>query len=273
MKQRPWSIVILALFHFISPLGNLFLNSIWAQLPLSEYLRLYFQSHNLMKNYPNLILPILAGIAIYACKKWSFWLYLLAMSGLFIKSYSSYLERASTLSPLVLLFVFSCNTVIVGYFLLPVVREFYFNPRLRWWETSPRYNFEVPAEVRWVQGHFSGRIKNISQSGLYFQSETEISERTDYWIGFVGDHTKFEIHGELIKHPGTKTPSYGFKFDESHRFHKQVNSLIERLHHEGQIVTSRIKGPEDSLTYWLKKLFSTGKGLFPETEKKIEKGP
>lgn len=272
MKRRPWSLVILAWIHVLAPIGSIFINAKTSGWTLTQYLQLYFLPHNFPQNFPNILFPILAGISIYICKKWSFWLYLLSLSGLFINSFLNYLTRTDQNSLWLLIFVFSVNIIVVSYFLIPAVREIYFNPRLRWWETSPRYIFTAPALLRFINSESSsetesavqGEVTNISSSGLYIQTTATPADQKNCNIEFSSEVGNIQVSGELIRHLGDTRPGYGFKFHHTPDSKKNIDKLIQSLNQKGLLIPSRAPGVEDTLWYWIENLIRHGRGLIPK---------
>lgn len=265
MRQRPWILVLLAALHLLAPVVNLYINSTWARMDFFHYLDLYFEPHNIEKNWPNLALPIFAGISIYLCKKWSFFLYLLAISGLFLKSYFGYLERTQEVSLFYLLSVYAVNISVVAYFLIPAVRKIYFDPRMRWWETLPRYHFNQQCTYVDEGVQFHGEALNISEGGAFIQSENVPKDKSVIQIDLNYQNLKIQVVGSVIIHQGIKTPGFGVKFAEDTEQSAGIKKLIQILHSEGRIIEYRHKG--ESLKDWLKGLIK-GKGLVPQAPRK-----
>jgi hypothetical protein len=62
---------------------------------------------------------------------------------------------------------------LIGYLLLPNVRAVFMNPRLRWWETPPRYTVDLSAQVSKTDGQgFPCKIIDISVGGAGVQTES-----------------------------------------------------------------------------------------------------
>ena len=97
MRRKPWAIVILALIHFFAPIGNIFFNALVTGRDIATYFSTAMTWQYLSYNWVILLAPIVAGYAIYACKKWSFYLYFVAITGLFVSSYIGFLSKADTM--------------------------------------------------------------------------------------------------------------------------------------------------------------------------------
>ena len=97
MRRRPWALVILAGLHFLAPIGNIILNAVIQKTNVMEYFVFAMSPGYLMRNWVIIVAPVVAGIAIYACQRWSFFVYFLAISGLFYFSYTGYLAKAGSI--------------------------------------------------------------------------------------------------------------------------------------------------------------------------------
>lgn len=267
MKRRPWILVILAVLHFLSPLGNFYLNATWARIPFFEYISHFLQPQNLSRQWPHLVLPIVAGLAIYACKKWSFFVYLLSMLGLLIVTYFGYIERASSLSVFSIVIVFSLNIFIVTYFLVPAVRRVYFDPRLRWWESMPRYSCEITANIKDKDKDYIGKVANFSEGGLFFQPNYLPADNAPIIISFNYENVPYDFNGTVIHHGQKNLVGFGVKFVHSLRQKQNAGTLARILADQGKLIKSRTSQDEDFI-HWLKKALKTGKGFLPEINKR-----
>ena len=171
MRQRPWILVVLAGLHFVAPVGNITLNALLMKRNVLDYFAYAMQLEYLQRNWFIIVGPLVAAIAIYACKKWSFFVYLVAITVLFVFSYSGYMSKAESISILPVLFVYLVNVSVVSYFLLPAVRQVYFDPRLRWWESQPRYRCDFQCSWSKGESEASGHIGNFSINGLFLKSD------------------------------------------------------------------------------------------------------
>lgn len=269
MKRRPWPIVILAFFHILSPVGNFFFNAMYVDASYADYLRAYFSPQNFTSSILFFVLPPLAGLAIYLCKKWSFWIYFVIMSIILIHSIFNWSTRSEigTIVPLVLLFV--VNTSIVSYFLIPAVRQIYFDPRLRWWETKPRYSVNYEAKLKFDSQTIEAKVMNLSESGLFAIVNHNVpGDGARIEVSFVDDGTTYTMIGTVIHHQRQGEMGIGIRFIHSADASRSVKFLTKKLDSEGKRITTRDPGPEDSLTSWLKNIFKGPKALFPKIDKK-----
>lgn len=268
MKQRPWPIVILAALHLIAPLGNFFFNYYYSPNSLWDFLKLFFYYKNLVVTFVILILPMLAGLAIYACKKWSYIVYVLIMLTMFGFSTFSWLTMSNPMSLGLYILITVLNIGIVSYFLIPAVRDVYFDPRLRWWEAKPRYKFDQTAKAIINNLSFEGQIKNISEGGLFLKLESTPNDGDEIKIEFESRGQSITVSGLVIVHEKIKELGFAVKFNHTSESLTQIKKLIKALDQEGLLLENRLPGPEDSFQFWMKKITKDKSALIPTIQNK-----
>lgn len=271
MKQRPWIIVILAVAHILAPIGNFVLNAILAEAQILRYISVFFQPHNLQSQWVHLVGPIVAGVAIYMCKKWSFFVYILAMTALLGASLVGYAERSEQISWMGVALVYIFNIGLVGYFLVPAVRKVYFDPRLRWWEALPRYSADFKAFILNGDQKVEAYVGNFSQSGMFVKSDFVPADHSEVSVEILHEKAVYIVRGSAIHHQGQSQLGFGMKFSNEKSVMKNAKELVSLLHAQGRLIKTRLPGPEDSLTSFLRDLFTRGKGLVPEANSRREK--
>jgi hypothetical protein len=271
MKRRPWILVLLAILHFLAPLGNIILNAVITHEDILAYIVRATSPEYLMANWFIIIIPIIAGYSIYACQRWSFYAYILSMALLFYFSYSGYMSKVEHLSLFPVILVYLVNISIVTYFLVPAVRNIYFDRRMRWWEIQSRYEasfnclwFNIKSK-RWIEG----KVTNISENGLFMNSNEIPGDKLQIEIMLtVKNDEIFDFHGETIIHDQKGFLGFGVKFDHTKDSRKQIKEIIDQLDRNGKKIEHLNIRPEDSFSYWVRTLVTTGQGFFPAKSKK-----
>lgn len=265
MKRKPWSIIILALLHILAPVGNLLLNAYRIDAnPLVLWNDwLHFFPKPLL--FTNIVLPPLAGIFIYICKKWSYWAYIACLVAIFsVSMVNLFTVHADISIPNILfrLLTLFINILVVAYIVIPSIRKIYLDPRIRWWEAAPRYIFHNEAQINGSAGF----IKNISQGGLFLSSECPFEESDQVQLKWSAKGVHFELPAKIVyKSENFSSEGFGIQFTHTNESYKLIKKLIAQLHADGQLVPERISGPEESFLAWLKKLLKNGEGLFPKS--------
>lgn len=268
MPRKPWPILILSLIFFILPLLNLIGTYILLPFDISfiEYLhQLQINSVNHLKLF-NMVMPsIVAGVAIYSVKRWSYPVFLTSMVWLFTQSLTDYGQETPLLTRLISLglpMIF--NILVVSYVLLPNVRAAYFNPRLRWWESKPRYRFEANISIKRDSKEVLGKISNISEGGVFISTEGPIGVDQLINISFKIFGRHFDVIGKTLYQKGSDY-SYGIEFQRlTSNDLKNIRAVIKEMAQARYPETRPVPVWTEDLTAWFKKLVKTGKGFVPE---------
>lgn len=263
MKQRPWSLVFLAVVHFIAPFGNIFINSSVMNVTALEYTKLLLHPDNRIFGILFLVLPILCGACIYSFKKWSYHLYLLLMCTAFIYSFVSWYQNQNSQNLTVLILFYGLNIILVSYFMIPNIRNIYFNSKIRWWETKPRYLTQIQTEIKHDNESNTGVIKNISEGGFFVDSSSVFKLNTPVLISFHFLNFFYEILAEVvfIKNPEAVEKGYGLKIIKIQSEKVSFKSLIAFHKKNHKIPRDEFKKPEETLGYWLKNILKKSSWL------------
>lgn len=266
MKRKPWALVILAILHLFAPIGNIFINSQLMKISPLTYFQALFLKENLVHAFIFLVIPVLLSASIYACRNWSYKAYISLMMVPFVYSFISWLETPSITTGFVLAVFYAFNISLVSYFLLPAIRQIYFDPRLRWWETKPRYAVDIKCEIKFEDKKIIGQIKNFSVGGLYLESTEQIPNDAALDISFEYATELYSIHGNPVFFKASPPAGYGVKFITELGADRKIAGLIEKLKVSSPIVNARNLGEEDSLKFWLKTAFKTKSAWVPEVK-------
>lgn len=266
MKRKPWPLIVLALLHFIAPLGNIIANSILANVSITTFVKALFHPDELVRTLIFLGIPILGGILIYICKKWSYYLYLILLVVPFAYSYMSWRTEPTIELGIYLIAFYLINLLVVGYFVLPQVRQVYFDPRLRWWETKPRFKAEFETTFTWVDQQGRGEIKNLSEGGLFIETDMKLNTRGRIDIDFKYKNQSYTLKGEVVYSKNANGRyGYGVRLLTTEQDAETVKRLIKNMSEQGLIIMGRVPTQEDTFSYWIKRLLTQRKGWVPET--------
>jgi Tfp pilus assembly protein PilZ len=105
------------------------------------------------------------------------------------------------------------------------IRVPYFLPRIRWWETNPRYKLVVPVKVERTGSGFEGEILDLSMGGCFIKSRNDLNQNERIL-------SRFELFGEALEIGGTivwrsqssvtHPKGVGVKFDELEKTQRRV---------------------------------------------------
>ena len=263
MKRRPWSIVVLAILYFIAPILNAYLSARLMRLNFSEYLELVFAQNSPGELFVIFGLLPLAAIAIFLMKKWSYFVFLLAMALVVYFNFREWQQHPDKINFGLLIFLVVFNIGLVSYFLIPAVKVVYFNPRVRWWESKPRYLTHINGEMEAQTGRTSCVILNLSEGGALVQYNFELPKDTEIDLSFSIFGEKFRIAAR-VQHSGPQ--GYGLKFNHGFHSRNQFRILMKKFRQAGYPERTEMVPWYQSFKAWLVKLFKTGRGLTPDLE-------
>jgi len=261
MKRKPWAIIVLSLLHILAPIGSLIFNANRANRSLADHW--FYWTHALPKHlfFIYVIIPIIAGVMIYICRRWSYWVYLGCLLIIFLSNLYSFSLNMNWVNFGALMAVLVIDLIAVAYFVVPAVRQVYFDPRIRWWEAAPRFILKHQATVN----DQNGEINNISVGGLFIKTSANFEEGQDVHVEWSFENSNFAIPGKVVyKSTRVASEGYGIQFADGNAAEKDVKKLCQTLNARGQMVPDRKPGPDDSFGAWLKKLVTKREGLFPK---------
>ncbi|MEW6055701.1 MAG: PilZ domain-containing protein, partial [Bdellovibrionota bacterium] len=161
------------------------------------------------------------------------------------------------------------NIVFVSYFLLGAVRAPYFNPRLRWWESKPRYLVQLKAVVSSSTLNQKCTILDISEGGAFIKTAMPLllGDVVRLDISFL-DRT-LSVVGHVVHCGRSEVKGYGVQFlNGGHAAKKAIRKLIETFAVIG--LETRPRRPDWVRDFfgWAMRLLTTGQGFLPELPKK-----
>ncbi|OFZ19024.1 MAG: hypothetical protein A2X94_12160 [Bdellovibrionales bacterium GWB1_55_8] len=233
MRKRPIGIVILAIVHLVAPLFFIIYAAtaigispfgyakILSELPLSSKVEFYLLS------------PI-AGLAIYRVRPWSYPIFLFAVGLTAFRYYQYHTAFPHLLSIWVLAGVFLADILVVSYFFTPTILSAYFNARMRWWESKPRYVAKIECEVRDGQAVITGATEDISVGGCFLRTEGTLGSGEVIGLHFEHGAMSFDLKARVVYCGGERRPGYGLHFIEvTFKVRRQLGQLIRKLKRSG----------------------------------------
>jgi hypothetical protein len=184
MKERPLIIRILSAIYMVAPLTNLIFFSIYTGLPLfgpSSFIQ-YLSIHDKLILW---LFPLI-GIGLYQVHLWG-WIVFMAATATIIgfNIYSSLTTH--TYSAMTRIFFNASMGMVTFLVFRKHIRAPYFNPRLRWWESDPRYRVHFGCTIADSCNFDTAEVVDISKSGIHIHSACPVEK---------GSHVKLSLHFE-----------------------------------------------------------------------------
>lgn len=216
-KKPAWIYLISAVLIF-SPLGNL----LWslASMKVPDWYKpsvwIYWSHYFTVPTWGLLGLLFVAGISLLFVRRWS-WALSMGVIGL-ICIYDIFMIKHFMALGIGAVIAMISGTLSFGLILyFSEFRKPYLNPRLRWWETSPRYKVELPASISLFDK--AGVIADISRSGMLIEwpNSVEIPELSGMCT--VSLPTDLKIEGDIKRRTAR---GYGVKFENLSKEQKKA---------------------------------------------------
>lgn len=171
MNRRPGLLVLLAFLYCVSPFIYPIFVSIFFGTPIETVAKETLASNSTLRNFETFILPIVLGIFTFIARRVSYFVVVagsiyLVVRNLFVFAAANDSIPMSGMIALNLLFVF-----VIIYLSRRSTRAIYFNPKMRWWETSPRYVVGWDGSLgRGAKPAGKIRIRNIAIGGAAIET-------------------------------------------------------------------------------------------------------
>ncbi len=262
---RPWPLVLLALFQVLTPVFNILFNAWVLDVSPSLVLQWLFE-RPLIEVFETLALMPIAGVAIYQMKRWSYVVFFGAMIWSVGANVQQWQYATTTLSLPAILVMHGLQLALGGYFLLPSVRTTYFDPTVRWWESKPRYELQVPLLLRSGAQSWDATMLNISEGGAFARTDAEFKkgDQLDLEFPVLSQHFKVPAKVVHVRMPEGGARSYGIEFQHDRASAKRFKALIRALRDLGFPDRSGTRAWYQEFFSWLSTLLKTGKGLTPQ---------
>jgi hypothetical protein len=217
MKKKPLIFTILSILFLIEPAIKVLYFKASTQF---DFLVIFanIKARNTFMEVVDfwLIFPI-AGILITRLRKWTYFAFLAVLSYINynIFTYEKYTWPYNSDSPFMYNYVIAMMSVIVtAYFLMPKVREPFFNRNVRWWENKARYNVQIACKLQSNSLTFPGQILNISQSGAFIEDSKymKVGDSLQLDFNFLGQTITIPVQ-VMNKHSVGTVTGYGVKFN------------------------------------------------------------
>ncbi len=266
MTHRPWPIVVIALFHIIAPAINFIMSARLLGMTLGAYFD--HQSHYGPMTLFIWAIPFFAGISLLTFRMWSYYLFLGFMVLATVFTFYQRILYPHRIDIFLFLFMELVNFVVILYFLSPAVKRIYINKRIRWWQHSPRFLIEYPADVhiKFAQENLpplmiKSKILNISSTGAYIESTEKLDSNDNVTLRFQAYGKQYEIKSQIVH---AQKNGYGLLFSNSVTTQFEMKKLIKELKKNKIPLRGSEMTTLESFRFWFHDLLRTGQGIFPK---------
>lgn len=256
MQRRPWPLVFLALLQILGPIGSIYISAYVNKVgffDMAGAIWKYSRAWDLIEFYG---LPFAQGVFIFYAKRFGYFAVLaLATFSIYLNFQEWRLAQGVITLP-VLMGVTGTNLALIVYLLLPNVRAVFLNPRLRWWETPPRYLVAMKAQVSKEDGHAKpATISDISIGGAGIQVESELYQQGETLL-ITFEHESTTILMRAVAVYGRPEPGGGYRYGLEWRRgsaedEKRTMALLDELEEKkNPVIRTPPKWKEDLAAWW-----------------------
>jgi Tfp pilus assembly protein PilZ len=211
------------------PMAYLLVASLMFDLPATACVQLLLSPFYYIVS----VLAIAGGYGLWEMYRWGWYVYI--VSNIFIGYETAIVMNQYSESHHKLLgFILSLLAIVVVAFRVSrEIRVPYFFPKIRWWESNPRYRLAVPAAVtrKVSEEAVTGEILDLSMSGCFVKTRVDL--KTDEPV-----HLKFEVFKQAVQCEGvvvwksestvTHPKGVGVKFTTIERQEKRSLRLVAK---------------------------------------------
>jgi hypothetical protein len=254
----------------LEPINNLFLNAWFSHVSPRVYLAYFIENRQWLSLFYLFVLPPVMGVSAYAMKKWSYYVFVAGATWMLFHNFGLVREGNIALSYAIAIYI--GNVGFVSYFLLPRVNAPYMNPKLRWWESKPRFLVDWPCRVSGSSESesLSCRVQDFSEGGVFITSPDAIA--MEQVIELRMSTTSSEIltlkAKPVFSRPVQNGLGFGLQFVELDKATAKRLSLVSKELKKSGV--SFRNGKDDAwgaFKTWAIRLATTGQGLLPEPER------
>ena len=264
MRTKPWPIIVLAILYVLGPFFNTFAGALVMPLPYFEYVQALVKHGTWWDLVTVVGLYPLAGFAIFSVKEWSYPVYLIIMAIASWANFQDYRHFSSVFTLQLFIATTVLNVGLVSYFLLPAVRAAYFNKRLRWWESKPRYEIAVPAVLERDGFRTKCTIANISEGGVFLKCGKKLEQNEVVQLQFTVFSRPVDVQGKVVYRLWKGIRGYGVEFIHTDETKQQIIRLTKGLRLMGMQTRSNAPDWKTSFAQWIVNLVTSGRGWVPE---------
>lgn len=173
MNRRPWPIVVLAVLQFITPLLYLLFASGFYGTSISTVADELNALATPLRKFEIFILPLVIGVLILLMKRVGYYIAVVGCVYGIVSGVLAFIDSQQTDPVLPLVVSNLVCAAALAYLARPKSRNLFFNPRLRWWETDPRFIVDLPASITRVGGSpTKALLQNIANGGAGLEAST-----------------------------------------------------------------------------------------------------
>jgi hypothetical protein len=217
VKRRPWPIVFLAALQLLCPVASILVSAlVWHATP-AQVLATVARELTVFQQIDLFGLPLLAAASLFCFRPWSYPVFIAISAWTLVSNYQTWEASQGGFSAGWLGGLSLLNTLFIGYFLAPSVRQAYFNARVRWWESLPRFRMDLPGTVAIDGVEVACRLEDVSAGGALVELDPsagvrELHNGETLHVRFGFHHQRYSPRARVVHRRLSLPGCYGVQF-------------------------------------------------------------
>ena len=175
---------------------------------------------------------IMTGFGLWEVRRWSWYVLATTNTLLVYQNFSVLADYGEThYKPLIYLIAIMILSG-VTYRVAREIRVPYFFPRIRWWESNPRYKIEMPSVLKRQDGSvIEGLILDLSVTGCFVKLRSELLQDERLKLNFSAFDSQISCEGVVVWRANstvTHPRGVGVKFEGLMRSDKRILRVASR---------------------------------------------
>ena len=217
MKNKPLIFTIITILCLIEPLIKILYFKAITHFDFMTIMTNLVARNSFKDVFDFWLVYPLAGLFLIKIRKWTYFAFMgiLIYIVYSIFTYEKYTWPYNSDSPFMYHYVIvAIASIVFLMFLLPTIREPFFDRKLRWWEPQTRYQVGINCSLKNDSLVFSSEILNISLTGALLKESTyfKVGDKLDLEFSFLGEDISLPV---MVVHKlsANGLQGYGVKFN------------------------------------------------------------
>lgn len=211
MMRRPWPILLLAILQFLTPVIYLSFAAGFYGISFISAAREVYALATPLRNFEIFLLPMILGVLIFMTKRTAYFIALVGCIYGIIRGVMEFIATNQTdpVFPIIVSNVFCIAAII--YLSRATARDVYLNPRIRWWETDPRYVVNFPASVTRVGASpMKATLENVAAGGAGIETlAAGFLKEEIITLEFQHEGNVYHLSAKIVwERPGTSSKQF-----------------------------------------------------------------
>jgi Tfp pilus assembly protein PilZ len=213
MKQKPFVIKFFTFCFLVAPIFNLTLMAWFNHWPWtgprSVFQHLSFYEVTMLCFFP------ITAFGIWRVAKWGYYLFLGFSMAIIVNNFYFLITQKLYSSYVALLFQATTLSA-VGFFLQKHITAPYFNPKMRWWESKPRFKMDKSCGLK-ISPHDNGTfidsyLVDLSRGGCFVICTEKLKPGQNVEVRVQNESTPLYLIGEIVWCSDQIKNGYGIRF-------------------------------------------------------------